>query len=383
MPANRKNARLNTSRILREVWTGDLVSRIDLSRRLVLDKSTVTLLSAELIDRGILMEQGSVPTSGGGRRPTGLGIRGDFASVLGVELLPNAIRLARLDLNGELIEETEHPVEASKERIIDVLAQEIRDVLSGTPGRFLGVGVALSGLVDGVRGCIRRSGLFGIETDLDIVRDLRRRLEITVMIENDANCCAWGELVARRKQATDDFLFLLLESDYFTTPDTDFPRLSLGMALGLDGRVHHGRSSSSGEFRSLLHRADGDTQFSLNLKDLERMSTDGERRHALFDELASHTALLLNVLGLDRVYVGGDAGPWWQELRECIDARTRSNWPYPGRAELHIGQAGYGRFAAAAGAAAMHLERAFAVKHGEMFEERQLTHGIEALEEQV
>jgi hypothetical protein len=379
MPANPKSAKSNTNRLLREIWTADRISRIELARRLNFDKSTVTLLINRLISSGLITELGTLETGGGGRRPTELGIRGQYAEVLGIEVLPKLVRIAVLDLEGRVQAASERKIDLAPGTLTATLGEVITSELSSPERNIISVGVAVSGLVDSVSGTVLKSQLLEIERDLPLARQLAERLPLPVMVENDANCCAWGELVARRKSPAEDFLFLLLESDFFAGPETDFPRISLGLGLSLDGRIHHGRQSSSGEFRSVFHTGESDTQFSLTSDELRTLSSDPSVRRRLFDEIASNLSVLINVLSLDRLYIGGDLEHFWEELRDMVEERTGANWPYPDREALECRQSTHGRYAAACGAAAMHLERIFAVKHAELFEARGLPSGIDAL----
>ncbi len=58
---------------------------------------------------------------------------------------------------------------------------------------------------------IRYSIPLRIEAPLDFRREVADRYDLPVFIENDANACAWGELVFHRSRRLRDFVFVLSE----------------------------------------------------------------------------------------------------------------------------------------------------------------------------
>ena len=94
-------ADINVSRILRIIWQHKGISRIEIAAELGIDKSTVTKITATLIDMGLICET-SHGTTGpqGGRKPIFLEINGTYAGVGGIEISPERFVCCLLDLHG-------------------------------------------------------------------------------------------------------------------------------------------------------------------------------------------------------------------------------------------------------------------------------------------
>ena len=92
MPASnnvfQRNA--NTSLIAQLIWRQEGLSRVDISRQLQLNKSTVSNIISYLMEVGLVHEgERKDATSLGGRKPIELSIAKDFACVFGFDLQPS------------------------------------------------------------------------------------------------------------------------------------------------------------------------------------------------------------------------------------------------------------------------------------------------------
>ncbi len=61
---------INTSNVLKTIWNNKGISRIDIAKKLKLDKSTVTVIVNNLIDKNYVIEivEGEAGPKGGGNR---------------------------------------------------------------------------------------------------------------------------------------------------------------------------------------------------------------------------------------------------------------------------------------------------------------------------
>lgn len=379
MPANDRVSQVNSSRILRELWLNPGLSRVDIARRLNLDKSTITISVKKMIDMGILLELKEQQASAkGGRRPLALGINESFGYFMGIELMADSLRIAIVNLQGDLLEEEELFGKSKME--LKALAEWIRTIHAGWSEKYsiLGLGIAISGMVDPFRGELLQSVLLEQYEPIPLVSMID--VPCPVIIENDANSCAWGELVSQRSRGLEDFLYVLVESPFFEEERPLVPRFSIGMSLVMEGKVYHGKNFSAGEFRSLRRQRSTASQLSMDLEELALIKDNGEIRHRLFQEIASHLAFLANSLNLKSIFVGGDISPFWGEFRVVLDDEVQKNWSYPDRAGCRFMLAGRGSYAGAYGAAAMHLERVFAANHGPFYQDRNQKIGLDLLQ---
>lgn len=386
MPANQRSGQLNTSRLLREIWLNRGCSRIELAHKLELDKSTVTLLVNKMLKCNVLetLSEGN-PGPRGGRKPQALGIRADFGYFLGLEVQPKGIRIVLIDLLGNLIEKSKRFISLEKASLEKDLLPEILKIYNEMKSRYsiLGIGLALSGIIDHYQGRILQSMVLDIYEPvplLDLTKDL---FPCPVIVENDANCCAWGELVQNRERNLSDFLFILLESDYLYDTLNVENRFSMGLGISFDGKIYHGKQFSSGEFRSMLWTAGTGSQFAMDIHDLAKLRTDTGLRNQLFHEISRNIAFLTNTLNLNHLYIGGDIEPYWEEFRTTLEEEIQRNWSYPDRVSCECHLSSKGEYAAAYGAAAMHLERIFASHQASFYQERSQKIGLEALNAEI
>lgn len=382
MPANQRSGQMNSSRLLREIWLNQGISRIELSLRLELDKSTVTLLVNRMLDLGILetlSEGKSSPR--GGRKPVALGIRGDFGYYLGLEVLPEGIRIVLMDLLGNMVQNHQHPFRVGSADIEKDLAPVIEEIYNSYSKEYplLGLGIALSGIIDPFKGEVLQSMVLSVDSPLKLKEILQERIHCEILIENDANCCAWGELVASRENELSDFLFVLIESDYFFDKGERLKRFSLGMGIAFDGKIYHGRQFSSGEFRSTRWQGERGSQFSLDLEELSLLNNNPEIRSRVFHEIGMNIAFLTNTLNLNHLFIGGDIVPYWQEFRDILLEQIQNNWSYSNQVSCSCNLSSYGEYAAAFGAASMHLERVFAANYASFYQEHGQRTGMDAL----
>ena len=94
----------NRSLVLQKVRQEGRISRVDLSRALGLEKSSVSAIVAELVGQGLLHETeiGEASVSGG-RKPVYLALKGDFCCFLSLEIQPTRYHAVILDLNGRIL----------------------------------------------------------------------------------------------------------------------------------------------------------------------------------------------------------------------------------------------------------------------------------------
>jgi predicted NBD/HSP70 family sugar kinase len=349
------------ARIVRTIWQNPQISRVGIAERLALDKSTITNQVARLIDIGLIEEidEGSAGTRGG-RRPIHLAINRSFGRVIGIEIQVETYVAVVVDLAGEVLGETRGSISSGWEHCSDTMLgviHECSDKLCPGGERLLGVGVGTAGLVDSKRGRIRYSVPLGIHSTVDFGATVASNLAVPCLIENDANCCAWGELAFNRNEALRDFLFALIEfrRDRFSQGQSG--EIGVGFGIVLGGKVYTGTNGNAGEFRSAFCDGRGESQLSLPKMTLSRLDSDREVLIAAAEELSRNTAMLVNTMDFERVYVGGDIEALDVDFPSILRRRIAENWMYPFPKEVEIRYSSLGGRAVAYGAAGMILDR--------------------------
>jgi len=361
----RRTRFINTSRILRAIWMHRRTSRVHVARNLGLDKSTVSTVVSELLRAGIVRET-ELGESGalGGRKPVYLTLNPTYGCVLGTEMRPESYTAVGVDLEGAILYSKFERIQCTganfAELFSDVVAR-VRAELDRNGLPLLGVGVGVSGVVDPQLGVIRYSIPLQMTEAFDFRATLASSYDLPLVVENDANACAWGELAFHRDKKLRDFLFVLVEFRDIRDRERFHERTGVGMGVVLGGKVHYGSDCSAGEFRSIIRTPDSKGQFSLSPEDAFRLEQDPAVLARFIRELSRNVALLVNTLDLDHVFLGGHIERYEQEIRPVLAEEIRFNWPYP-PADIHceIRFSSLGEKAVAYGAAGFVLHRLFA-----------------------
>lgn len=365
MAGNRRHRNINTSRILRELWVSHTISRVELARNLNLNKSTISQIVGELIERGVVKEV-SEGISGpqGGRKPVHLELNRHYGYVLGLELRPESYTVVAVDLTGDILfSRTENAVHSGAN-----LVDEARNLLRTIPRELswiglplLGAGLGISGIIDSNRGVILESIPLGIESSLPIVDLLEPDFPFPVFIDNDANSCAWGELAFHRAKQLRNFMFTLIEF-HRNSRKQFYDNISVGLGIVFNGRVYAGTRQSAGEFRSVFCGPEEKGQFRASARLAEnqgRIQDDPEGFHEFIVELSKHIALFVNTFNLGQIFLGGDIERYQDQLMPVLIQEIDNNWSYDEHVECEIRFSSLGDKSVAYGAAGFVLERLF------------------------
>ena len=368
MQLNRVNE-VNTTRVLQSIWLSDGTNRAALTRELGLVKSTVSRIVSDLLEQGLVREVAEATRKKGvGRKPLHLEINEQYGHILGLEIQTDFFNAVLINLRGDVVQTWSDSISGARRDVastfLDIM-KRLRRPLRKNQVPLVGVGVALAGIVDQENGVIMQSNPLNITEPVHFIRSIKNKVNIPVLVENDANCCCWGELAFRRTSRHKNFLFILGEFRTGETGSNAYWGIAIGLGLVLDGRVYHGSSFSAGEFQSILWKPDNKGQFSITDDEARRIKEDDAITHRAFGELASHVAFLVNTLNLTNVVFGGEISDYKETLQPMVNAEIQKNWSYPSEVRCTIDFSSLGKDAVAYGAAGMFLESIFSIP--EMF----------------
>ena len=356
---------LTKHHILREIWTNPGISRTDLSQKMELNKSTITKAIADLEDIGILetAETGD-PGPRGGRRRIRMEIAQTFGFILGAEIRTDKAIVVAVSLQGAVLHRETISLEWESRTISDALATIFDAVprvtaIVGMP--ILGVGIGLPGTIDPEKGIVYYSGPLEIDDPLGLAELCRKLTDIPVLVENDGNCCAWGELVFRKRECPEHFLYVLGEFRPHAVTKSKLRIPAIGLALVLDRKLQYGQGHCKGEFQSIFHTPGFLNSFSLSDEEIRKIEQAPERMELIIRELAKNLALLVNVLNLDAVIVGGNFEEYEEQIQEAFLEAINQNWPAKPIFSRQVLFSRMKDLPVAYGAAAMFVERLFAI----------------------
>ena len=228
---------LNLSSVLRLVYNKAPISRAQLATRTGLNKSTVSSLVEDLLDRNLIHQTG-INSAGTGRPAMQLEINPHVGCIVGVELGVDFVAVMLTDFVGKTLWR-EHvgadPTE-SQEKTLNAaltLIQKALVVCHDTELPVMGLSFAIPGTVDLDEGLV----IFAPNLKWHNVplRDMfSNNTGLKVFIENDANAAALAENLFGVAQQLRDFIFV-------------FAGVGLGGGLFLNGQLYRGKGGYAGE----------------------------------------------------------------------------------------------------------------------------------------
>lgn len=216
----------NRQAVLGRIQSAGQMGRAEIARELGLSTQAVSNIIAELEQDGLLLEAGT-RSAGRGLPAVQYGVNAEGGYALGMEIRPDAIFSALVDLHGNAV--TTHRRALKNTDPNDLVSKVLKlraEMLSKTgidANRLLGAGLVIPGPFG-------QTGLSGLGSDLagwqrlDAKTLFEDALGLPVELSNDANAAAMSERVG---QGTAQGL-------------TDFAYLYFGAGLGL-GLVNHGQ----------------------------------------------------------------------------------------------------------------------------------------------
>jgi len=233
---------LHTVRLAREP-----LSRAQICELTGLSQPAVSTLTRRLLETGALVEVGARPSVGGGRRERELAIHAEHAWVVGVKVSLHQITISLADFAGGVRNTVKVPLAApvTPAVLVRTLVRRIEACLASAGGtvrqRLAGVGVALPGFIDSMRGEVHWSavlrGTRG-ESVVHLTQSLTEALGVPVFIENDANMLALAEQWFGQAARLSNVAVVTLEH-------------GLGLGLVLNGELYRGHSGLAAELAHL------------------------------------------------------------------------------------------------------------------------------------
>ncbi|MFZ5817399.1 MAG: ROK family transcriptional regulator [Bacillota bacterium] len=238
---------LNIALVLNAIRQHQPISRVDISARTGLGRSTVTGIINALLRDGLIQESGSADAPAG-RKPVLLTFNAGARYAVGVKVAPRSATVALVDLNAAVLRSAEAPLSPVRgtDDVIRTVEATIRQVVreASVPWeKLLGVGLVMPGVVDPQTGIAVTSYFLGWD-DFPIRDRLEEALELPVYVDNDANAMALAEALYGAGQGVSDLLALTVG-------------VGIGAGIILGGHVHRGARFSAGELGHTVVVPDG------------------------------------------------------------------------------------------------------------------------------
>jgi predicted NBD/HSP70 family sugar kinase len=330
---------LNRAAVLRLIASSGPIARSTIARELGLSPATVTSLTRELSDQGILRVAERAP-SNGGRPALLLEIVGAAATAFGVKVAPDHLVGVRINLDADVLERFEEPFDAAARDAPARLASTLQRWLAGSaePAPLLGVGLGVPGIVS--RDGTVEAPMLGWR-QLGLASTVAETLGVPVLVDNDVNTLAIAERLYGRG-AVDDFVTVTIGP-------------GVGLGIVAKGDIYRGFAGGAGEFghvnvvedgaacrcglrgcletlvadSALVARArrEGIISRRAGIERLRQVAAADDRARAIFAEagatLGRAVAGIVNVLSPQLVLVSGEGTQAWPYISDAFETALR------------------------------------------------------------
>jgi predicted NBD/HSP70 family sugar kinase len=226
---------INRRIILDLIRTRQPVSRADLARISGLQRSTISLITEQLLTEQWIM-QGALGHLPRGRKPRFLHLNVERAGIIGVNVRSSVTTIALANLNAQFIAHESFPTSADANVFIKDLTERLRAFIKLYPQIYLeGVGVSIPGRVDSISKRIVFAPNLGWR-DVDLQTPLERATGLPIEIENAANACALAEIwFDKRSDGIQDLIAVTVSE-------------GIGTGIITNGQLVRGANGIAGEF---------------------------------------------------------------------------------------------------------------------------------------
>ncbi|MEH7307890.1 ROK family transcriptional regulator [Neobacillus drentensis] len=226
---------LNRSIILDTIRKQGPISRSDIAKLINISPTTVTSAVHELINEGVVREDG-IGTSSGGRKPVLLRFDPNTRYVIGVSITNSFIKIAEMNLEGRILRKEIHPTNYSQgQEIISLTLKMIHQFLESKENLdgCEGISIITPGIVDAAKGIISYNSKLKLY-DIPLKQLVENQFGQPTFLDNDTNAYVLAENYFGSFGHFKDLV-------YITIGD------GVGSGIMVNGKIIRGFKGSSGE----------------------------------------------------------------------------------------------------------------------------------------
>lgn len=235
--------------IFERVRAAGQMPRVQVARELAVSPATVTTLTSELIELGLLEEVSTASEGARGRPAVSLGVRAAAHYVGGVKLWDRGLIAVVMDFAGNLMGGESIPREpgtvepAELVRLVDDILGRVCAGIGLDRRNLSAVGLGLPGFVDTNSGIVHWCPVLS-ERHVPVAAMAAKALGLPVHIDNDANLVTLAELWFGAGRRLSDFAVVTIEH-------------GVGMGFVLNHRIYRGAQGLGTELGHTKVQLDG------------------------------------------------------------------------------------------------------------------------------
>lgn len=230
---------MNRSLILSKIVEHKLISRAEIAKITGLNKATISVQVADLLDKELIIET-QQEHKNLGRRPIMLSVNREAGFALGIDLDKNSITFTISDLMGDLVQTDILELQVSDYKVI---LKYLVEQINGYKLKFAQTRYGLVGIVIGIHGIVNKNEMIDFVPqhgwkNRNLKKDLENEIEIKVYIENNANLCSIAEKVYKHHQSNN-----LLSVSLYS---------GIGLGSMINGELFKGYHGYAGEIGHMI-----------------------------------------------------------------------------------------------------------------------------------
>src|SRR5699024_6089651 len=190
------------------------ISRHEIAEKAKLTRGTISNISSELIEEGLIKTQGNLNEEQVkvGRKSIALEINENVIHVIGIHISMKRIQISLIDLYGNIVKKMNVNIDDNTS------TSSFNDLLLTTINRFINkvgdteisaIGVGISGFLDSNKEIVLRSNNLGI-IDYPIVKKIQSQFDIPVYLENNVKAMALAEKMFAAGKYNSNFITIYL-----------------------------------------------------------------------------------------------------------------------------------------------------------------------------
>lgn len=231
---------VNEQKVLNLIRKEGPISRISISKKLDLSKTTVSEITYRLLREGYIKEVGKGNSSvKGGKKPTLVKLNPDFGIILAIEIKRSFSRVAVFNLEAEMIKDkyVYYDFNTSWKNVLAKIFNVIDSLIEEKPFKLAkkaAIAVGIPGLINYLEGSLKLADTLKGWDNLPVKRVFEERYGVPTYIENDVKAMTIGECVYGCGRGVKNLICLYIGD-------------GIGSGIVVDGKLIRGISGSAGE----------------------------------------------------------------------------------------------------------------------------------------
>ena len=239
----------NMAKVLKAIWEGEPISRIELVDKTELTSGTITNLTQELIHAGMIRESES-QASQVGRKRVMLRFAAEQYRLIGIDIGRASVEVVLTDLSGRIVESEEADMTGSlgPAQVLDWLAPSVSGIRERAARRgelVIGTGLSIPGPMNHEQGMLLDPPNFPGWERVQVRAEIEKRLGVSVVMNDNARASALAERWFGLGRAGQNLVHITMD-------------IGIGGGVIADGEIVHGYNGLYGQVGHMTVVPDGE-----------------------------------------------------------------------------------------------------------------------------